>query len=217
MIHRVEKGILPAADQVQVGDSVYMGQYYVSSKKLEPLAWRVLAKENDRCLLITEKCIDWLRYHPGGAICWANSDLRYDLQVLAIDMFNNEELNAILVTEVQTSPKLIQSDEDQELAEQTPDTGEISEDRLFLLSVYEAARYFADDADRKCAGTPYAVSRGCYNNGKLCGACWWLRNNGYQRSYKAEVFPNGEIDGSGDELYEESGIRPAMWVRFGKE
>ena len=217
MIHRVEKGILPTADQVQVGDSVYMGQYYVSSRVLKPLAWRVLAKENDRCLLITEKCIDWRRYHPGGSSSWAHCDLRYDLQFLAEDLFTEEEWNIVLESAVLTAPVLIQTDEDQALAEQTPDAGEQSMDRLFLLSVYEAARYFADDADRKCAGTPYAVSKGCYNNGALDGACWWLRTNGYQKSYKAEVLPNGEINGSGDEIDEESGIRPAMWVQFSKE
>jgi hypothetical protein len=41
-----------------------------------------------------------------------------------------------------------------------------------------------------------------------------LRNCGYQASYAAEVLPWGEINGSGDEVDEESGVRPAMWVRL---
>jgi hypothetical protein len=214
MTYRTEQGILATAEQVQVGDTVYMGQYPVASSSCEPLAWRVLAKENDRILMITKACIDWRRYHPGGSVSWAHSDLRYDLQFLAEDLFTKAEWERVLETEVFTALTRIQSEEDQEKAEQTLDAGERSVDRLFLLSVYEAARYFANDSDRKCSGTPYAVSKGCYNNGEQNGACWWLRNCGYHASYAAEVLPWGEINGSGDEVDEESGVRPAMWVRL---
>lgn len=218
MIHRVEKGILTTAHSVQVGDTVYMGRYPVSSvHSWEPVEWRVLAKENGQFLLITEHCIDWRYYHFGGNVTWAHCDLRYDLQGMAEAMFSQQELDTILLTTVQTTHMAIRTEEDQRQMEEKPDEGGTSADQLFLLSVYEAARYFPGDEARKCAGTPYAVTCGCYNNGDLNGACWWLRSWGYWSSFAADVLPWGEICGPGDDVNEAGGVRPAMWVRFRNE
>lgn len=215
MIYGTSQGKLPTIEQVQVGDTVYLGSYPLTdSQKHEPLEWQVLSKEGDRCLLITAYCIDWLCYHTGGSTSWAGCQLRDQLQEFAEEMFTEQERSLILTTAVKTPSNLLQSEEDQEDAEAIPDEGEASSDLLFLLSVYEAAQYFSEDSARRCPGTPYAVSKGCYNNGQQNGACWWLRNIGYQRSYAADVLPWGEICGSGDEVYEAGGVRPAMWVRF---
>ena len=218
MIHLYENGSLNSISEIQVGDRVYMGRYYVnSSDTFDPLEWQVLAKENDRCLLITTACIDWKPFHVGGATHWANCDLRDELQYLTEEVFSEEERMLICPTIVQTSTHPIQAEEDERSAYENEDQGKESTDLLFLLSVYQAYCYFPDEKDRICAGTPYAVEKGCYNNGALNGACWWLRSVGYQASYAADVLPWGEIDGSGDEVDEAGGVRPAMWVRFPSE
>ena len=215
MIHKVKQGVLDTDHPIEVGDTVYMGRYpTASAHSWASVEWRVLAKEKDQYLLITTHCIDWREYHMLSSTTWAHCDLRYDLQSMAEAMFTPKELEAIQLTCVQTSHRLIRTDEDQAEMEETPDQGGDSADQLFLLSIYEAAKYFADDKDRKCAGTPYAVERGCYNNGEQNGACWWLRHWGYEMTSAADVLPWGEICGTGDDVNEAGGVRPAMWVRF---
>ncbi|MBQ1413030.1 MAG: hypothetical protein IIY93_07560, partial [Clostridia bacterium] len=49
---------------VQVGGKVPFGQYpQVAKGEMQPLVWRVLAVENGRALLITDKLIDCVKYN----------------------------------------------------------------------------------------------------------------------------------------------------------
>lgn len=215
MKHKVERGILRTAHLVETGDTVYMGKYPVSSRgSRDSLEWRVLAKEGDRFLLISASCIEWMPFHAQREVTWENSILRATLAKLYRDAFSPREQKLILLSAVRTSRELIQIDEDAEAAKLCADAGVETRDHLFLLSVYEAHKYFADDDARKAIATPYVLEKGGYINREHNATGWWLRTRGYQASYASDVLPWGEICGIGEEVYEEGGIRPAMWVRF---
>ena len=91
------------------------------------------------------------------------------------------------------------------------EAGYDTEDRIFLLSAVEADMYFPSNAARACAATPYAISRGAFNDERGCFQ--WLRTPGSSLSRVAGLGANGGIsyDGSGVRS-QQVAVRPAMWV-----
>ena len=87
------------------------------------------------------------------------------------------------------------------------------EDRLFLLSLDEAARYFENDADRKAPTTAYTLSRNTFNSPELNG--WWcLRTPGVQANLAATVNDSGTVYRYGNYVYSIGGdVRPALWIK----
>lgn len=76
-----------------------------------------------------------------------------------------------------------------------PSGGAAAEDRLFLLSVGEAA-----------ARTDEAL--------RALGRWWWLRTPGFDNSFAAAVAPEGGIVRIGSFVdADDYAVRPAMWVR----
>lgn len=53
--------------------------------------------------------------------------------------------------------------------------GRDTEDRVFLLSLWEAERHFEDDEDRRTFPTEYAIAQDVYVNSDLGTVWWWLR------------------------------------------
>ena len=53
--------------------------------------------------------------------------------------------------------------------------GKDMEDRVFLLSLWEAEKYFEDDEDRRTFPTVYAIAQDVYVNSELGTVWWWLR------------------------------------------
>jgi hypothetical protein len=170
--------------------TVKMGRLPPGSGEGQPLEWLVLEQQPDRMLLISVECLAERPFHSGGAVSWAECDLRWWLREMEEEWFTEEERSRILATRPETSERCCYDDED--IPE---DRGIVTEDRLFLLSAREALRYFPGDDARRC------------------GNGWWLRNRGYSPGYAADVLPNGEVCGTGEEVYEDGGVRPAMWVR----
>lgn len=195
----------------QVGDRIDFGRFYITSSEYrEPIGWRVIDRQDDRILLVTEQVIDWIAFHdvPSG-IVWRDSAARKWAKAFFEDAFSDQEKRQILFTEVLTSEERAYDEDD---VVDIRDTGIATQDRVFFLSAYEANRYFSDDDDRRAHPTPWAVKRGGYFNESCSGTGWWLRNRGYQISYASDVLPNGEICVTGEEVYESGGVRPAVWV-----
>ena len=93
-----------------------------------------------------------------------------------------------------------------------------TEDRIFLLSIDEANKYFATDEARMCAPTASARAKGAYtdDNYKVDGAgacCWWLRSPGGVQFFAANVYYDGGVNSFGSSFtYGLVGVRPAMWI-----
>lgn len=86
-------------------------------------------------------------------------------------------------------------------------------DKVFLLSITEAEKYFSSVSARQCKPTKYAIANGAsvnYNNGNCW---WWLRSPGSPQDDAPYVNRDGSVDYSGDRVnYVSDGVRPALWI-----
>ncbi len=201
---------------LQIGDVVTFGRYYYAAEgpdcEMAPIEWQVLAKEDNRVLLISKYCIEWWPIHGRFVVTWRDSNVRRRLREFFEEAFTAEEAACVLESKILTSEACCYDDEDDFVFME--DTGVETVDRLFLLSLWEAHQYFKDDAARRTVATPYACSQGAYVNEAWHATGWWLRNRGYNLSYVSDVLPDGTLCGTGDEAFEMGGIRPAMWVKL---
>ena len=98
--------------------------------------------------------------------------------------------------------------------------GNATTDKVFLLSVSEAEKYFSSDEDRKCAPTAYAKAQGAWTSDKTASGeatCfWWLRSPGWSQSSAVRVYYDGSVDYYvGHRVdYDSDCVRPALWINL---
>ena len=190
-----------------VGSTVYYGAYEQDNDATngkERIAWRVLAMEDDKVLLLSEKNLDCIPYNLADtATTWETSTLRTWLNMEFLNAaFNEEEQAAILTSEVKTGDNSIYQTKG----------GATVHDKLFILSIDEAKRFFDTDQDRVAKNTAYAVNQGALNSPEGNG-WWWLRTLGINEHVAANVNYSGTIDEYGNYVYSFGGcVRPALWI-----
>ena len=200
---------------VEVGDTVTFGTYEqddnISNGK-EDIEWLVLAKEENKIFVISDKALDCKLYDTSyTSVTWETCSLRAWLNN---DFFNTAfdaaEKKMIMNTKVSADKN----------PEYDTDPGNETTDKLFLLSISEVTEYFDDDESRKCVPTAYAKARGAYtsNRNKTVSGeetCWWwLRSPGDIQSTVAFINYYGagyKVVIRADRYYEDAG-RPAMWI-----
>ena len=206
---------LKSAKQAQiknakVGDIVYFGTYEQdndTSNGKEDIEWLVLAKEDNKILVISDKALDCREYNPGWSdVTWENCSLRKWL--------NNDFVNAAFTAEERAKIPMVTVSADKNPRYDT-DPGNATQDQVFLLSIVEAEKYFASDEARMCVPTEYAISNGtyrCIKDGKA--TCrWWLRSPGLDQNDAAHVINDGDVYEYGDYVSNGShAVRPAMWI-----
>ena len=178
-----------------VGSVVEFGKYYSqNNRRKEPVKWRVLSRDGNKALLITDKGIDCKQYHETiTGITWAKCSLRRWLNTEFLETcFDKIEQSMIIMTRHKNN------------------FGGETEDRIFLLSDDEARKYFMNDSDRKCSLTSHALNNGSWTYSSYC--YWWLRDD----------FAKAYVDASGfihrDGLFVNSdnrnrgSVRPALWL-----
>ncbi|MCR5137747.1 MAG: DUF6273 domain-containing protein [Oscillospiraceae bacterium] len=162
----------------------------------EKTPWRVLHVdwEAETALLIAEKPVCKRAYHEKDTeITWEACDLRKWLNGEYYEnTFSEEEKAAILECELKNSDN----------PQYGTEGGNDTRDRVFLLSIEEAEKYFKDDRDR------------------ATGACWWLRSPGRYGFYVALVFGDGSVYDVGSVNYFGNcvnfryGVRPALKINL---
>lgn len=196
------------------GDKVSFGNYCKDdSLTSSPITWRVLDRKDNRLLLITERSIDqkpynleerntysWMFSYSGN---WAVSTLR---KWLNHDFFKNafssDEQKRILMTRNQNKD----SEKYGTLG------GDDTDDRIFILSIEEAKKYFASDEDRKAKVTKYAKLNNAYADSKGYGY-WWLRSVGQDQFDASYVDRDGQICEGGRLVYTQNhGLRICLWI-----
>ena len=92
--------------------------------------------------------------------------------------------------------------------------GNATQDKVILLSITEAERYFGSASGRKCVPTAYAKAQGVYTNSSYGGTCWWwLRSPGYNQDFAACVCNDGDVYEHGYYVGNDGhGVRPALWI-----
>ena len=96
------------------------------------------------------------------------------------------------------------------------DGGNQTVDRVFLLSVAEAKKYFASAAARMTTPTAHAIEHSVYvmNRGNTKDNCfWWLRTPGKYADTATYVKHDGTLLFIGIDVdYFSAAVRPAVWV-----
>lgn len=165
---------------VAVGDTVTFGK--------ENREWIVLDKEAEKALLLTKESVGERAYNDEYVdITWEDCTLRKWLnEDFYKDSFTEEEKNQICETTVKNDDN----------PEYGTEGGNDTTDKIFLLSIDEANKYFENDEAR------------------AIGSWWWLRSPGYYSYVAADVDSDCFIDRSGGSVDNEGSVRPALWVNL---
>ena len=223
--------------KAKVGDYVTFGEYEQDnnlSNGKEAIRWKVLVKEEGRMLLISEFGLDAKPYNNSWKnITWEKCTLR--------NWLNNEFYNAAFSAEEKSMIRTtIVENEDNPRSEAKG--GNNTKDKLFILSLDEAIKYFKLEAKTNvaftyyendlacCKPTKYAVEQGALDyswegafgidseQGKeYMGNCsWWLRTPGSSMDCMLDVYANGCVTPGASSVNDDShAVRPALWVSAG--
>ena len=198
---------------VSVGDHFTFGSYPQGANGEEqPIEWRVLAVENGKALVISEKLLDCVPYNETYTdVTWETCTLRewMNHDFISKAFSSNEQAKISTVT--------IHNPDNPDYGTKG---GNATQDKIFALSIDEAKKYFGSDDERMAAPTDYAKIQGCYveddslPNGEKTG-WWWLRSPGFFSNYAADVDIDGYINQHG--LYVDFNfvaVRPAFWLNL---
>lgn len=202
--------------EVEVGASISFGGHQ----------WRVLDRQGDGALLVTEKIIEQRPYHDAYTeITWADCALRAYLNGAFLDGFSATEQARIM-------PVVNKNLDNQWYGTKG---GDDTEDRAFLLSIEEVVcRYFGDSSGKLYSPGKkqrYWFERKDANNGKRTAWLeagggiwwWWLRSPGRVGVKAVYVHGDGNIGIQGNNILKGNladgrctgGVRPALWMRLG--
>lgn len=173
------------------------------------IEWLVLAMDSRRALVISRYGMDAKGYHDSTIpVTWRTCRLRKWLEeYFYAYAFNAQEKKRIL-----------------QVRNHNPDNqkyssrgGEDTWDRLFLLSIDEANRYFSSDAAQMCTSTAYAKVHNVNVFTSHDRSWWWLRSPGYDNKYAAYVMAGGSVNSYGLIVSSFIGaVRPAFWLDLTK-
>jgi len=202
----------------EIGDSFTFGNYEGETE------WILLDKYGTTLLIISKNAVDcaWYGKRPFsfndstpkvGNTTWESSYLRWWLNDCFInEAFSTEEQSMIVTTKVSNPNN----------PEYNTDGGNDTEDKIFLLSIEEAEKYFSSKENRQCKPSAYAKGNGASVSDN--GNCfWWLRSPGMYENYAARVDSDGYILEFGTEVFSHysdhayTAVRPALWIDLAVE
>ena len=204
----IENYLIENLSQIKEGENILFGHYEQDNNienGEEKIEWLVLDVEEGRALVVSKYALDVGMYSTGKEVSWATSKSREWLNSIFFDnAFSIKEKNKILTL---TIPK-----DDSYYGNEM--YGEITQDKMFLLSFTEVCNYFIIPESTKCIATVYAVEKSkemieewyhIPDGNRECG--WWIRSteDGKQACYVEDY--RGEIEGTNSLFY-----RPAMWI-----
>jgi tetratricopeptide (TPR) repeat protein len=155
--------------------------------------WRLLVRdsENNCALYIKKDIIEERPYQQPGDSTWEDCTLRKWL--------NNEYYNSLpayfksrIVEVINQNPS--------HLGWRSASGDNSTRDKVFLLSIDEAERYFGSNSDRVASY-------------KGVNHWWWLRSSGNMGG-AASVWSDGGVNHTGIALFWMLGVRPALWLNL---
>ena len=190
--------------------TIAFGRYPQASKNENALIeWLVLKNDGSKALLISKYALDCQQYNTSDRnVTWETCTLRKWLNGSFINSaFSVDEQKQILSTTV--------------TPDYSTDPGNNTKDRVFLLSIAEAEKYFGSDSTRQCQGTVYCYAQGAYKARN--GNCWWWLRSlssphsfNFDNRYAFYVFSHGKVSREGSSAdYDRIAVRPALWIDLG--
>nr|MBQ6241787.1 PASTA domain-containing protein [Lachnospiraceae bacterium] len=182
-----------------VGSYITFGKYGG-----EPIEWLVLAVDGSRVFVISHYGLDAKPYNEdGSSATWETCSLRSWLNGTFYNKaFSDAERGCIPTTTVKNPDN----------PDYGTSGGNSTKDKVFLLSISEARKYFGSDAARICYPTQYAQSHGV--DDYYGASFWWLRSPGVTSTMPAFVGGVGDVNtyGGEDNSRTDGAVRPAMWI-----
>lgn len=210
--------IVSELSQAKVDDRVKLGKYEQDNNMdngQEEIVWRVLAIENSKALLLSEKILDCKPYNEkvvyfSWETCtlrgWLNNDF-YN------DVFSSTEKLGILTSTIVNNKKF-----------ESENDGKYTSDKLFLLSDSDVKNtdygFSSDEFDindntvRIAYGTDFAKSNGLLYEDGIGSSVWWLRAPGFFIGAYGEIYYDGYIAIGIAPFSSSYGVRPALWINL---
>ena len=188
------------------GEFVYFGHYEQDNDLTngpEAIEWLVYDTDGEKSRLVSKYALDAKAFNErGDSILWADSTIRQWLNNEFLNTaFTEKEKDMIIKGTVQTADNPINGEPG------GPDT----EDKIYLLSIDEAQKYFPTESDRDIEETPYARANGS-------GGYWWLRSAADHENKYAVHIHNGRGDfcnySVGLITNKDGGVRPVLWLNL---
>lgn len=199
--------------------TIKFGRYPQASKNENALIeWLVLKNDGSKALLISKYALDCQKYNTTDtSVTWETCTLRRWLNGSFINSaFSAEEQKQILHTTVTSDRNPSYSTY----------PGNNTKDKVFLLSIAEAQKYFSSDSNfssdstGQCQGTAYCFAQGGDQDSD--GRCsWWLRSPDYFSRDCVSIVNNYGV--AGCQLYHVTRslpfsdgitVRPALWINL---
>jgi Periplasmic protein TonB, links inner and outer membranes len=205
--------------QIDISDlsglnAVYNGEYYTftfgnypqgEDGEEQPIEWRVLAVEDGKALVISEKLLDYVQYNETyTAVTWETCTLR---------KWMNNDFFSKAFSSTQQAKIITVTNQNPNNPEYGTKGGNATQDKIFALNIDEAEKYFSSYSDRRAYTTDYAHKKGYEYSDR--SAYWWLRSPGFFSNFTAHVDYFGFIDRAGlDVKYSKVAVRPAFWLNL---
>lgn len=207
-----------------VGNHVTFGHYPQTSEGNDSteIEWLVLERDGNKALLLSQYGLDTITYNKDYVnITWEECTLRTWLNETFLNKaFTAEEQKGILLTNVDNSSS-------QSYSDYNTNSGNNTQDKIFLLSYSEANKYFnvqhytvngsGNNTKSRVAPTAYAIKQGAYTysgyktaDGKVA-AYWWLRSSGSFQDDAASIELDGSFSHCNVHDYQVC-VRPALWI-----
>jgi len=188
----VEVGWDNDTQTVYIGGTVQNNYAVIEIVHFGGIEWRVLDVQDGKALLLSEYLLEQVPYHNVHEdVTWETSDIRRWLNNEFYNRFTEEERAQIAET-------YVINNDDPWFG--TP-SGDITVDKIFLLSIIEVVEYFNSNEERIA---------GCTITGEV--GWWWLRSPGVNASDVGAVTTAGATYGNTFVSYTNTFVRPAMWV-----
>lgn len=199
------------------GDYITFGSYEQDNDPdngAEPIEWLVLSNEDDKLTVISRYGLDTLPFDKYQSTTeWEKCTLRTWLnEDFLAAAFSEDEADLLVPTDVEPDLNPVIG----------CDPGELTQDRVFILSYTEANEYFSSSEERQCLPTEYAIAMGAggKDDYQLDGrrTCWWwLRTPGYiYPGLTAYVGLGGKLLDEGTDNDEDNvTVRPVVVIDIG--
>ena len=194
------------SSNLKVGGVISFGKY----------EWRVLAMQKGKALIISEMVIENRPYDENEDATWEQCALRKYLNGEFYNRFSADERSRIEVT----------ANTNNDNPWYGISGGEATEDRIFLLSLEEAAKYFGDSGQLTNGPLTTFTGKNTFIDDKYNSArkavntnhkpsWWWLRSPGSFDGSASLVLDDGTILLYGFGVDSRTGgVRPALWLNF---
>lgn len=186
------------------------GELYAQAKngiyyRVSPIKWRILQRNGDKMLIVSDKVLDSCRFHAGNNN-YANSDISDFLnKTFFYKAFNEKQRKIVLTTTVDNGLGSTCDAKNGFVCGTT-------HDKVFLLSRFEATTFITSNGERQREVTPFAKGNGAYFDSESGFGWWWLRSPSYHNATNARTVHDGGSICSHSVNFDNNGVVPAIWI-----